>query len=192
MEKRLRTEDLYQALKKATHAVFRRLERDHPGERLYAFGLYTDDLGRYISPTGNTEEALLRRSGGYAKTPLRWSPCDWEYHLEGDREHFEQVQCLFDEAPDPYDISDRQAVAQARQVFEACIRVLRELDSEGLFGRGEDRERIVINLWMGDQSDEGQVRWARRLNPPSVAKRYAVELPSCREWPPEEHLSIED
>ncbi|MCC2669841.1 MAG: hypothetical protein K0Q72_2312 [Armatimonadetes bacterium] len=183
-------EDLYLPLKEATRNAFLALKRDHPGERFYAFGLYTNELGEYLSPTANTEEALLRRSGGNARSSLRWSPCDWEYHLEGNGEYFGQIQRLLDAAPDPYDSSiDEEPDPETEFTFDICVRVLRDLDDEGLFGGDEERSGIVISLWMGDQSDEERVLWAQQLNPEPVWSRFEEELPYCREWPPEEQIS---
>jgi hypothetical protein len=180
MSKQLDTEALYQALKSATRQTFEAVQRQHTNEQFYAFALYTEGLGAYLSPTSNTEEALIRSAAGSDFEPieLRWNPCDWEYHLEGE-EAFTAVQQLLTEV-DPYqqpdDDTDGDVETQAQQVFETSLRVLKELDAEGLFGHGADREKVVINLFKGDQEEDERLAWAQQLNPPPVWKRYEAEV----------------
>jgi hypothetical protein len=103
-------------------------------------------------------------------------PGDWEYHLQGEQ-YFHQVQQILDEF-DPYaeDVSVEEVKAHSDAVFETCIRVLRELDEEGLFGHDAAREQLVLSLLLSDMSYEQQLEWAKRLNPESVWKRLEAEL----------------
>jgi hypothetical protein len=41
------------------------------------------------------------------------------------------------------------------------------LAEEGVFGRGAERERVVVNILQGDQGGESVLENARRLNPPA-------------------------
>ena len=174
------------ALKDAARATFRALKSQHPDERFYAFALYTAGEAEYVLPTANTEEGLARRAEEYARrrgrapddgllAGLRWSPADWAYHLEGEA-RFDEVERLLAEAPEPHLLEGDAYRARVRGVFDACLTTLEELDAEGLFGRGEGRRAVVINLLKGDQDDEERLEWAKRLNPRAVHARLAAEL----------------
>jgi hypothetical protein len=63
-----------------------------------------------------------------------------------------------------------------KQFLDMCFDVLRQLDREGLFGTGEQRQHIVVNLLMADQSREDMLNYAKALNSQSVLKRYETEL----------------
>ncbi len=54
--------------------------------------------------------------------------------------------------------------------------MLGELDREGLFGAGTERERLVLSIWEGDQSNRSRYDFAKALNPPTVAARFGREL----------------
>ncbi len=178
---------LHAVLKDATRQAFADLRRQHPQERFYAFALYTNDVGQYIVPSANTEEGLARHAARAARhdgaavalhrASLRWSPCDWAYHVDASLiPFFAGVERLLAEGPAPYDLDDEACEQQVSGVFETCLTVLEELDAEGVFGRGHERAALVINLLMGDQSDEERRERARRLNPPAPYTRFAQEL----------------
>ena len=178
---------LHATLKDATRQAFADLRRQHPQERLYAFALYTNDVGQYIVPSANTEEGLARHAAQAARrdgiadelhrASLRWSPCDWAYHADASLvPFFAGVERLLSDGPDPYDLDDEACAQQVGGVFETCLTVLAELDAEGVFGRGQARAALVINLLMGDQSDAERLERARRLNPPATYAHFAQEL----------------
>lgn len=69
------------------------------------------------------------------------------------------------------------AVKPYNQTFlDMCFDVLRQLDHEGLFGKGRQRQRVVVNFLTAGQSRTEMVSYARALNPPAVVKRYESEL----------------
>lgn len=177
----MNTQTLYHALKKATRRAFEDLCHRHAGEHIYAFALYSNDVGQYLYPTANTEEALRRHYGRRVDTDeepqLRWFyPGDWRYCQEG-AEHFVPVQEILDQF-DPYSaaVSDEDVAAHAHSVFQSCEQVLRDLDAAGLFGQGADREGIVINYLCLESDEEPWLESAKRLNPESVWRRYEEEL----------------
>ena len=73
-------------------------------------------------------------------------------------------------------LDDEACAQQVAGVFETCLTVLEELDAEGVFGQGQERAALVINLLMGDQSDAERLERARPLNPPATYARFAQEL----------------
>ena len=126
---------------------------------------------------------------------LRWSPADSPLHEEGADllpESNQLVQELeapadedddfgaddFDEDADfdDVDVDDVDLDAAAAEVFEICVQALQEMDEEGLFGTGAERERLVLCVWKGDQSNLERHDFAKMLNPPTVAKRFGEEM----------------
>ncbi len=127
------------------------------------------------------DPALLRRM-------LRWSPCDSPLHAVGsallprcndivreldfegrwaddadmDDDEFEEA-C---ETPDP----------EVQEVFRLIVQELQGLDREGVFGTGAERERLVLSVWEGDQSNLDRYAFAKSLNPPEVTARFGREM----------------
>ena len=135
------------------------------------------------------------------RATLRWSPCDSPLHGEGESllsESDRIVQELALDAGDEEDDGDGDGDGrdfdedldedsddffedEARDpavdaVFAIVVQVLQEMDGEGLFGSGAERERLVLCLWKGDQSNVERYEFARLLNPPAVARRFGEEM----------------
>ena len=129
------------------------------------------------------------------RASLRWSPCDSPLHEEGsgllpasDR----IVQALdaeggdadedaddddFDGEDDEDDyFDDEQQDPAVGEVFRIAVQVLQEMDRDGLFGSGAERERLVLCIWKGDQSNVERHDFAKALNPPAVARRFGQEM----------------
>ena len=65
---------------------------------------------------------------------------------------------------------------EVEKVFEIILHVLKELDGEGLFGTGAEREQRVLSIWEGDQSNLDRYAFAKALNPAAVAARFGREM----------------
>jgi hypothetical protein len=185
--------EIHALLLDASRKTFISVQQQHPHETFYAFGLFHEPLWAYIVPTCNTEEGLIRQAHryqhdehnlGYATRTindlrhlLRWSTADWVYHRDLYRDHFEPVFEWLREY-DPYDLGEDEWLDDA-QMNAVCRSVLHTLDLEGVFGEGEDRERIVLNVLMGDQ-DNSWVEHARLLNSPAVYQRWVEDIESPR------------
>ncbi len=123
---------------------------------------------------GRTLEQLRRE--------LRWSPCDSPLHSEGGsycqraNELLEPVpellQALYDREHDAWERSDK-LIEQLDSIF---LDVLKQLDAEGVFGRGEHRASVVVNLLMGDQSNESRLAYAKQLNPREAYQKLEEDL----------------
>ena len=161
-----------------------KLRGAHGAERFYSFGVYTTALAEYLMVTASTEEGLnavvadyQQKYGGdpvRQRASLRWSPCDSPLHLEGEA-LLPLTSELREQLPDPYqDCPQSDAAIEA--VFEIAVQALKRLDEEGLFGAGDERARLVLSVWKGDQSDEERVAFARLLNSASVADAFEREL----------------
>lgn len=167
----------------AAEQALRDLQRRIANERLYTFGLYTNGRGTYVIPTANTEEALARTAHAASvsdglpfelhRQSLRWSPCDWEYHEFGGETAFTAVGAFLqsgwsdDHATFHYD---------AEAIYACCIDALMQLRRDGWFDAMPGEPQIVLNLYMGDQSDEERLQWASLLNSPECCEQLQREF----------------
>ncbi|MEV5828662.1 DUF4303 domain-containing protein [Spirillospora sp. NPDC052242] len=178
--RRAAVEELAGRLAGAARAAFAQAREAHPGETFYCYGLFTGPLYEYVLPTCSSEEGLRAVARVYAgefgrmvgehAAELRWSPADSPHHMLGEH-HFAGVQELL-EGRGGGDADD--AEVEARR--EACFRALARLDDEGFFGRGDERDRVVVTVLQGDQSDRSRLENARRLNPAAAVARLAADL----------------
>lgn len=58
-----------------------------------------------------------------------------------------------------------------------CINVLRQLNREGMFGRGKHRQNIILMIDYASYTDDDPAgRIVGALNPPEVVNRYRIEM----------------
>lgn len=175
------------ALAAAARAAFTQLRADHPDEQLYCYSLYTTPEYRWISPLVLGREALRRVATDYdadnvegQMDELRWSPADSSY-LEMGAEHFGESEAILAALPHIHELPHDQFVDRVRRVHECCIGALQDLDAEGFFGSGSERDAVTLNVFQGDQSNRSRLDNARRLNPPAACERIAADLLVTRE-----------
>ncbi len=182
--------------------AFRTLQRSHHGERIYAFGLHTDDDVVATSPVGNTEEALARKFAEYPacnrverwtiQHAFRWSPDEWPsiYAADSPRPASRSLG--------PADLLSEMMGFKASwtarpgndfkefraRTFRAMLDALRILDSEGLFGRGKERDKITLLIAITDSADSGllEIESIKLLNPRRVARQMAKSCPIPLRW----------
>lgn len=179
--------ELRPLLMNAARDAFRAVQLEHTRDQFYAFALYTSGGLDYVGPSSNTEEGLSEAVASYLKrdesesaeqhrATLRWSPCDWAHHMAHQEVFAEFDRRLYEGRPDLDEAAPNELKRFAAGLLGLCFDVLRCLDGEGLFGRGLAREGVVLNVLKGDQSDKEQIEWARVLNPPATAERFAKEV----------------
>ncbi|TDC55318.1 DUF4303 domain-containing protein [Actinomadura sp. KC345] len=178
-------EELVPGLVAAARAAFEQVRQRHPDETFYCYALLTNELAQYVAPTCMSEEGLTRVAREYAERSgapleqeageLRWSAADSPHHLLGD-EHFDRVTDALYGRDDPWELDGDAVNAEVDARFEAFFRALVLLDEEGFFGHGAERERVVVNVLEGDQSDRSILANAQRLNPPAALERLAADL----------------
>ncbi|XRQ08715.1 DUF4303 domain-containing protein [Actinomadura welshii] len=169
----------------AARAAFTEAREKHPDDSFYCFALFTDAFAAYVLPTCMSEGGLAQVAKRYAEefgnpldeetASLRWAPVDSPHHMLGEQ-HFDGALELLQSRGDPWQMEDEELDAEMSLRFEACFRALTRLDEEGLFGTGAERERVVVNVLQGDQSDRSILGNARRLNPPAAVDRLARDL----------------
>lgn len=165
------------AIRDAARTAWTDLRREHP-ESFYYYGLWTTPLAHRPAPTAISAEGLARAVADYESRglvvtadELRWAENDSPFDLFGD-ERFAEVEQLFDDFGNPYERPRAVNVA----LFEAITGALADLDAEGFFGAGPDRDAIVLNVTMpGHDENSDVLESARALNPPSALARYEAD-----------------
>jgi Domain of unknown function (DUF4303) len=176
-------------LLQAAKSLLSHLRSDRPDEHLYGFFFMTSREGSYAHVSAGTEETLTRtaeyyKSKGYRaregdtinllRTSLRWTcPEDGWHGLDG-----------------PYCDKANELIASAckRGLIEyfdgtmerLCLQTLNDLDSSGAFGGKREREKIVLGLSYGDQSDEEYLSLAIKVNPSYICNHYRAEIEAAR------------
>lgn len=161
----------------AARQAFSLVRQQHPDETFYAFGLATDGDVVTVSPISNSEEGLQRLGKKYNEPDLplwlRWSPDEWEYWGVGGQ-YFGSVQKTIG-AWLYKDEDDKEFVARKKGFLNAFAMALKELDAEGLFGEGKERESITLLLHITDPSDfevEWMLEYVKDLNPAIAYQGY--------------------
>ncbi len=184
-------DDICSALRSSAEDFLRRFAKADPDERLYAFLFEISCEGFSARGAVATEEALARYSKVQlakvkpikASDPLavvqscfRWAGPEDGWYQQPD-EAFNAANDLLSraESQNLYEMYDGS-------LNEMCLQVLREMDKAGQFGKGEERDRVVLGICYigGDNSDEEFLGWAKQVNPPSVMKRLRQELKQSR------------
>ncbi|MDZ5636334.1 DUF4303 domain-containing protein [Janthinobacterium sp. GMG1] len=146
------------------------VRRAHPDQHIDAFALVSDDSAMTIDPMANSREALDASEYG---DEMLWNPAEWAFDEGG--AYFDSAYRLFLQAHRdlPFDV-DFSTFRSG--VFEACIAALAQLDAEGCFGVGVQRDDFVLLFEVSDsETVEGAMA---RLNPPAVVARFAAWMAS--------------
>lgn len=71
---------------------------------------------------------------------------------------------------------DDQINEQWQQWLSALERVLIQLDSEGVFANGIDRNKITIAILAYDETEAAQFERIKRINPPIVLENIKIDF----------------
>lgn len=155
---------LHDLLLPATRTAFRAARDAHGAEGLYVFGLY-------LSASGQVYATFNTRAEGDLPADMRWTPEQFVYHARN-RVLFADVGAYLDRV-----VHDEHTYYL---VTNTCVDVLATLDRAGLFGRGAERDGVVLAVFVAGQGSEEHIAFARRLNPPStLADMESDLLPVC-------------
>ncbi len=189
---------LRQRITEASRQTFDAVWAAHKDEAFYDFALYTVDDAVGINPSMNSEQAYKRavakqtadeqhrkwlESNGISFTASllgdqRWSAYEWAYEC-AESDGFDAVNALinnrgmgFYEEDDPMGFVKFKA-----GVFASMVLALRDLNEQGLFGKGRARDSLTVFCSV---PHSGCTAWferdsARRLNPPTVFQTFANE-----------------
>jgi hypothetical protein len=157
----------------AARQAFDCVRRAHPDQHIDAFALVSDDSAMTIGPMANSREALAASEYG---EEMLWTPAEWAFDEGG--AYFDSAYRLLLQAHRglPFDV----AFATFRTgVFDACIAALAQLDTEGCFGAGAQRDQAVLLFEVSDSEPvEGALA---RLNPPAVVARFEAWMANWEE-----------
>lgn len=185
MATRVSPAKLRKAVYAAAKAAFAKLQKQCPRETFYAFGLTTNDAANWLFPVANSEEGLRRTIAKYqsdgetdsGEEDLRWSFGDWSYEEFADDE-FEAVNELLEAATQFDDLDDDQIEKQVAKLMTAIVAGLADLDQEGFFGEGADRENVAVMI-VGDLDNSATDEYLQKLNPRSVVKKLISQRDTC-------------
>jgi hypothetical protein len=184
-------EEIRLGLRTSAEEFLGTVARNQPGESLYSFLFEVSCEGFSAHGAAATEEALTRfaeleiANGPRvrSKNPLeaiksayRWGSIEDAWYQKPDSA-FKSVNKLLRQA-------EKQKLYKLYDgtLTELCLQVLREMDDDAFFGRGEARQTVVLGLCYtgGDNSDEEFLDWARHVNPVKVVDRLQEEITRCR------------
>jgi hypothetical protein len=152
----------------------------HPDHTPYAFVLYGVEGPSRLWPCILTEESLTQVAQRYltkgyhdtldeARDALRYSIGDSPFVSELEQS-IPQADALVE--PHGQTLEDD---AGYELLAKAAMSALKELDAQGLFGTGPQRERLLLVIITDDTQKDWSDLSARRLNPASVFERFKAE-----------------
>ena len=171
--------ELALAIGKATRIAVRALIREHPESFYYIALIASGEAHRpYLSAW--SREALDRTEiagsddEDYERQLLKWSHADSPYCTYGDQ-FFGGVEELFDARPRMgYGMTSDECQKEWDLRVGAMEMAVSMLDSEGLFGVGSDREKVVVTVEVMPP-DYMNTERVKRLNPPEAVAEWLKE-----------------
>ena len=175
--------ELANAIAVATDATVRELFAEFPDHHFYYITLITP--GEVLAPAFAAwsyealEEAVAHEPNKEeTRVMLKWSYADSPFFCYGE-EHFAEVRRLFDARPnieleDDEDYCGSACEAEALLRLDAMESAMSSLDQQGLFGVGEERFAVVVNVELAPP-DYSNTERAMRLNPPEAIREWLVE-----------------
>jgi hypothetical protein len=187
-------------LKDGARAFFTRVRTKLPDEVLYVYNaIGSDDDAKLIHFVTNSQQHYEKDAAKYLADKARvksdrekgfhhhvfwykWGFPEWAYQggepdVEAFYELVEAAEIEDDEAND-FDTPGPEVNVDLRaQSYAAAVLALRDLDSEGFFGSGAERERVTVFFSVIDSPETFwlQNETARLLNPPAVYEQFYAE-----------------
>jgi hypothetical protein len=167
---------LSEAIERATRLAVHKLFAEHP-ESFYYLSLITTGEAHAPFLTAWSEEALdeeAKRQGLPSTDLLKWSYADSPYTCYGE-EFFGEVNRLFDERPSmDHTRTEEEWSTEFDLRLTAMEAAMKRLDEQGLFGRGPNRDQLVINVEVMPP-DRTNTQRAIRLNPKGALVEWLKE-----------------
>jgi hypothetical protein len=169
--------DLTCAIKLAVLQAATELFARHPGHYYY-FSLITTGEAHAPVIAAWSDEALEEAVKNEvdkenAKWGLKWSYADSPFYCFGE-DHFSEVNRLFSLRPIVYGLTDDKWKSEVILRMGAMEQAIAELDAQGLFGVGDTRRTIVVNVEVMPP-DRSNTERAIRLNPPEAIEEWLRE-----------------
>lgn len=172
--------EMVDAIADAVRRAVSELFENRPNETFYYCSLTTTGEGHAPTLTAWSREALADAvhaagDGPNVGVDVKWSYADSPYFNFG-AHHFETVRAAFDGRdeihPRTEALQDRLNEVELR--LGAMEKAVARLDAEGLFGTGERRLRMVLNVEVMPP-DHTNVSRALRLNPREALADWLAE-----------------
>jgi hypothetical protein len=161
---------LAKAIAQATRAAANELFDS--GESFYYFSLITSGEGHAPLVSAWSVEQLALVPVGKREL-VKWSYADSPYFDIGAK-FFSEVHELFEKRPQILMMSEQDRMQEYESRLLAMEHAISTLDSEGLFGIGEKRSAIVVNVEVIPPDYANTLR-AIRLNPKSALVNWFQE-----------------
>ncbi|MFO7323658.1 MAG: DUF4303 domain-containing protein [Chloroflexota bacterium] len=188
----------------AARNAFLRLQRERAGETFYLFALHASEDFANFCIVADTEEALdrlthaqyqkyrhswydglsfselrqvLRYGAGEYFCPDAYRPLFDEVNAVASRRSrqlYEAQQQLTSEGGADY--AQEALLPYRRAMISVCLRVLKQLEAEGIFGPRERRYEVLVTFLSGMIYHEAYLQYALDLNAPQVVERFLGEL----------------
>jgi len=167
----------------AAREAFTTVRSKHPGETFYAFALCPDvDVVSFFL-AANSEEGLRRTAEQRAskKYPLevqlssiRWDVGAWDFGDLGNSSGLKAANEMIHSAQNNGVHESKEAFDHNRtKILATFVEALKDLDSEGFFGKGIARENVTVIIQMGDTGPFEGLELTKQLNPAASYERYA-------------------
>jgi hypothetical protein len=195
--------DFQKKLLAVSQQGFQLLKDRHKNETFYCFAFYSHGSLSFLYPAASSEEGLTRVAQHYInhhpkpygqvsladmRTSLRHSIADsplnepdlmlpiFEEVCDLAWKRSSELNDIWSNLADQIGEDPAFELIQPHedQFMETCFSVLRQLDGEGMFGTGLEREHVVLNFLMGDQSEFETSALA--VNPKHIVERYLAEI----------------
>jgi hypothetical protein len=150
---------IQEKIKEAARQAFTEVRSLSPEQDFYVYALYSDDDGMTVMPSANT------RAHQSSDPYHRWGSSEWRYCGAGG-EYFNAV---------PIRGGDE---AFRGKLFATMVLALKDLDADGFFGTGQERQQITLLCSVTDSADTAWVELesVRLLNPPAVYLAYRNDV----------------
>lgn len=142
-------------------------EAELKGESLYgyAIGIVGNITGFFSA--GNTIESLKRTLNKYKEKNFHpsyyWSIPEWEYSGDNNNCLYKFLSTFI------YDIEDNKYKSTIKDYENTLIRALKTCNEKGVFGKGKERENIIIYLQYADATNENIDEIAsEQINPKNI------------------------
>ena len=171
--KRPKPSELREAFKTDLAACWRQARSLHPKDTPYAFALHGLEGTPHLYPCVLTEEGLTEVAKRYvtqghyetlveARKELRYSMEDSPHHTELD-DHFATVDALIEPVEDTLDETEGYAL-----LAKAAMDAFAALDKQGLFGKGRQREKLLLMIDTSFAEKDWTLPSVKKLNHASL------------------------
>lgn len=169
-------EDLTKSITDATRKAVNELFNKYSDHHFYYIALITSGDAQSPALTAWSKEALqseLEKIKDAELLDLKWSYADSPFFPVGEN-YFTEVKRLFSDRPDMNPNDQDQWQEEYNLRLRSMEKAIIDLNKEGLFGFGEERNHIVVNVEVMPPDESNTFR-AKKLNNESCLTEWLEE-----------------